>query len=593
MIRPVRTTPVLALAGAALFGLACVGGIGGGTGGDSSGSGPGSNPGGGPGRGGGNSNDPSSPGNGGGGPSSGTNAQDSVGPKPVRRLTNTEYNNTIRDLLGIDAPVITADLGLASDLEAWERGFLEGATVGSANDARIFVELSEKIAAQVMPRIGELLPQGCASPAAGAEEGCAQQFIEQFGLRAFRRPLTDGEKEDLQALYTSIRAPEVGLTFPEAIRTLIGAMLQSPMFTYRWEVGETPTTDGDLVRLSHYEVASQLSYLTLASMPDAELFDAAGAGKLNDPDEIAAQARRLLSSDKAKAGLAEFIVQWLNVTALPSLTKDESFTNYNPEVGQAMLAESGMFFADLMQSQSDGKLEQLFTSSSTYVNGPLAKLYGDTSVTGAEMQKVSLNPEQRAGILTHGSFLAGHSDGDEPHPIHRGLEVLEKVLCTAIVPPADFVPPPVMDVDPSLSNRERFEKSTTSEPSCAACHVRINAVGFAFENYDAVGAWRTTDAGKPVNASGTYPFDGGDASFTNAVEFSHAVAASKEARNCMTKQFLEYALRRPSTSVEKVSIQSMAEAFEKSGYDLKELLVATTKTRAFTHRKPLEGEGQQ
>jgi hypothetical protein len=209
------------------------------------------------------------------------------------------------------------------------------------------------------------------------------------------------------------------------------------------------------------------------------------------------------------------------------------------------------------------------------------------------MRSVTLNDTQRAGILTHGSFLAGHSDTDEPHPIHRGLQVLEKVLCKTIVPPVDFVPPPVKDVAPGIQNRKRFEESTMTEASCAACHSLINPVGFAFENYDAVGAWRDTDANMPVNASGTFVFGSGEVSFKNAVEFSKAIATSKEARDCFTKQFLEYTLRRPTLDSEEASIKAISEAFATSGYDLKELLLATTKTRAFTHRKPLAGEGQQ
>ena len=589
MTRPGRMTGALGLAGAALLGLACVGSVDGD----------------------GDSSDPSTPGGGGtkppsqsgppkpgmstppGAPQAPVTAKDSAGPLPLRRLTLNEYNNTIRDLLLTDVTSIGASNGFSADVEAFSNGFLKGATVGSANDARQFLTLSDTIATAAAARLDALMPQGCAAPAAATEESCAKKFIDEFGLRAFRRPLGNEEKADLLALYTKVRGAGIGLTFPEGIRTLISGMLQSPMFTYRWELGGEPTkADGGLVRLNDYEMASRLSYMILASMPDAPLFAAAAAGELKDPEKVAAQARRLMSSEKAKVGLGEFIVQWMHVSSLPTLSKDASFTNYTPAVGEAMLKESGAFFASLLQGQN-GKLEQLYTSSSSYVDGALAKLYGVGNVTGNQMREVTLNPNQRAGILTHGSFLAGHSDGDEPHPIHRGLQILEKVLCTPIIPPMDFVPPPVKDVMEGLSNRKRFEESTMTEASCAGCHTRINGIGFAFENYDAVGAWRDVDAGKPVDASGTFPFVGGDVSFKNAVEFTKALSTSKEARECFTKQFLEYTLRRPALEGEEASVKAIADAFATSNYDLKELLVATTRTRAFTHRQPLAGEGQQ
>jgi hypothetical protein len=216
-----------------------------------------------------------------------------------------------------------------------------------------------------------------------------------------------------------------------------------------------------------------------------------------------------------------------------------------------------------------------------------------TNVTGTQMQQVNLNPAQRAGILTHGAFLAAHSDADEAHPIHRGLQILDMVLCTTIVPPPDFVPPPVKDVSPTLSNRQRFEEATSGGASCNGCHNRINGMGFAFENYDAVGGWRETDANMPVNATGAFPFAAGEVKYKNAVELTKAIATSQEARDCFSKQFLQYSLRRPLVADEEESIAGISKAFAQSGYDIKELMLATTKVRAFTHRLPVAGEGQQ
>ena len=585
MTRLRRFAGPLSFAAAAMLGAACVGSVGG-TGSSNDPPAPGgpSRPG------------PSNPGTGGSGGTTTTpppdkptmtpsGKVDSAGPLPLRRLTINEYNNTVRDLLGADVPTIKVETGISGDQEVSTAGYLGGSVVGSADDARKFMKLSDEIATAVLPRLSSLLPQGC-----GVDAECAKKFIDEFGLRAFRRPLVDVEKADLLALYTKVRAADIGLNHQEGMRTLISAMLQSPMFTYRWELGAAPSSTGGLVRLNDYEMASRLSYMILASMPDADLFAAAAGGKLREPDQIAEQAKRLMASEKARTGLGEFVTQWLHVTSVPTLSKDETYTNYNPAVGAMMLKETGAFFSAIMQGT--GKFDDLYTSNSSFVDGSLAKLYGVGNVTGTELRQAALNPNQRAGVLTHGSFLAAHSEGDTGNPVHRGLLILEKVMCMPITPPADFVPPPVKDIAPNITNRKRFEESTQTQASCNGCHKVINGMGFAFENYDAVGGWMDMDAGMPVDASGTFPFKHGEVSFRNYVELSKAIAASSEARDCFTKQFLEYSLRRPVTKDEEGSIEAIGNAFKGAQFDLKELVVATAKTKAFTHRQPLAGEGQ-
>jgi hypothetical protein len=585
MTRLRRFAGPFSFAAAALLGVACVGSVGGGAGSsnDPAPGGPGrpgpSNPGGSGGSGGTSTPPPDKP------TMTPSGKVDSAGPSPLRRLTINEFNNTVRDLLGADVPTINVETGISGDQEVSSAGYLGGSVVGSADDARKFMKVSDEIATAVLPRLASLLPQNC-----GVDQECAKKFIDEFGLRAFRRPLVDVEKADLLALYTKVRAADIGLNHQEGMRTLISAMLQSPMFTYRWELGASPSGTSGLVRLNDYEMASRLSYLVLASMPDADLFAAAAAGKLREPDQIAEQAKRLLATDKAKIGLGEFVTQWLHVTSVPTLSKDATYTNYNPAVGAMMLKETGAFFAAIMQGT--GKFEDLFTSNNSFVDGSLAKLYGAGNVTGTELRQAALNPNQRAGVLTHGSFLAAHSDGDEPNPIHRGLLILEKVMCMPITPPADFVPPPVKDIAPNITNRKRFEESTQAQDSCKGCHKLINGMGFAFENYDAVGGWRDMDAGMPVDASGTFSFAHGEVAFRNYVELSKGIAASAEARDCFAKQFLEYSLRRSVVKDEEGSIEAIGNAFKGAQFNLKELVLATTKTKAFTHRQPLAGEGQ-
>jgi hypothetical protein len=516
-------------------------------------------------------------------------ATDSAGPTPLRRLTIFEYNNTIRDLLGVQGRSVESGavaVDLASDV-----GFVNGAPITSSVDARQFLDVTEKLSGNSV--LANLLPQGCAMPAASAEEMCARKFITQFGLRAYRRPLTMDEETDLLTLYSKVRAPEVGANFQEGIRALISGMIQSGYFLYRWELGGDPLKDGSLVRLNSYEIASRLSYFLTASMPDDQLFAAAGRNELLDTDKVAEHARRLLSGPKAKDGLRDFVLQWLGVISLPTLMKDPMFTSYTPEVGSAMLDETSEFFANLIQGPQGAKLEKLFTSGSSYLNAGLAKVYGVPDVTGNDLRETQLNDAQRGGILTQGSFLAAHAEGDASHPVKRGIRILRNVTCLDLQPPTNIEIPPVGDRTPGQTTRARFEEATAKGAICMGCHSVINPVGFAFEEFNAVGEYRTMEDGKPIDSTGSLALGSGTISFKNAIELGKGLSTAPETRACMTKQFIRYVLRRPDAPEEKGSMTTLADVFEKSGYDLKELLVATTKTHAFTHRLPQPGEGQK
>jgi hypothetical protein len=518
---------------------------------------------------------------------------DLAGPTGLRRLTIFEYNNTIRDLLG-DRTSAAAGGAVAVDL-ASDVGFVNGAKITTSVDARQFLDLSDKLSGGAGSRLATLLPQGCAAPAASAEEGCARNFVKQFGLRAFRRPLTTDEEGDLMTLYTKQRSAEIGANFQDAIKILISGILQSPYFLYRWEIGEAPLKDGVLYRLNSYEIASRLSYFIWASMPDDALFQAAGKNDLQSPDRIAQEARRMLADPKAKDGIRDFTLQWLDVTAVPDLQKDDSYTAYNQDVGKAMLDETAEFMAGVLGG-ADGKrtLETLLTSNTSYVNAKLATLYGMKGVTGDNLRPMPLAAGERAGILTQGSFLAAKAEGDADHPVKRGVLVLHNVLCDNIPPPVGIDVPPLPDRKPGQTTRQRYEEIVKGKQLCEGCHSRINPVGFAFENYDAVGQYRTQEDGLAVDASGSYTLTSGGApiTFKNAIEFVKQLPQRQEVRDCVSKQWLRYMLRRSEmTKEEGGSLKLLAGEFQKSGYDLREAIIATTKTRAFTHRQPLEGEG--
>jgi hypothetical protein len=517
-------------------------------------------------------------------------ADDRPGPAPLRRLTLLEYRNSVRDLIGdaafaVPAPPPPRDFIASS-------GFATGPWITSGLEAQYYLTAADLIAAAAVKRLPELLPSTCPQPLPAAdEEACAGQFILQFGLRVFRRPLQSAEAEQLRVVYRAARGPAIGHDFTEAMRVLIAAMFQSPFFLYRWEAVPPSVADGALVRLSGYEVASRLSYGFWATTPDARLLAAAQRGELGMPDRIAEEARRLLADPRAKDAAADFALHWLDVGLLPELPKDSRFTAYSATVAQAMLDETAAFFANLLVGpQASGSIEALYTSTTSFLDPPLAALYGVPNITGPGLRTVSLDPAQRAGILTQGSFLAAHADGDNPNPIDRAVIVLRRVLCADVEPePPDIDIPVLPPVPVDSTNRERFE-AHGRHPCAERCHKIIDPVGFAFEIYDAVGAYRTMDNGKPVDARGSVTASGSRIDFQDAIDLVKRIAPLEDVRRCMGTQWLRYLLRRPEGPGDAASLRAAGEPFRRSS-DIRDLLVALTRTRAFTHRTPTPGEG--
>jgi hypothetical protein len=513
---------------------------------------------------------------------------DSAGSYPLRRLTLIEYSNTIRDLLGVTLSD-TDRRGFSAD-QVVSGGFGSGAALVTSTDSRQFLDVSTKVAAAATADLSKLMPAGCAAPAAGAEEGCINKFVQDLGLRAFRRPLNATEVSGFTALYTKLRGTAVGAPFGEAVHDVLLAILQAPEFLYRWELDGAPVKDGSLIKFGPYEVASRLSYFLWASMPDDALFQAAKTGGLNTPDQIAAQAERMLKDEKARDGLRDFHMQWLGMYGVDELEKDPSFATYSPEVAKAMLTETSTFLdANLFGPQASGKLETLLTSTTSYVNAALAKHYGLSGITGDTFQKVELNPAQRSGILTQGAYLASRSKEVDSFPIGRGLNVLRQVLCQEIPEPTIMLPPPP-EQKMGVTTRQLYEDFTKAV-ACQACHNRINGVGFAFENYDAAGGFRDKEEGQAVDSSGTLELPSGTITFKNGIEFIKAIAKTPEVRDCFARNWMRQLLRRQEVDLEGGSVKQIEQAFEASQWDVRKLLVSVTKTRAFTHRNPVAKAG--
>jgi hypothetical protein len=577
-----------ALALAALWGTGCQGdiqgngtGTGPGNGGGSNG-GPGNGSNGGPGpTGGGGNPTPSTPGT---KPDPMTPAPgdpNAAGPMPLRRLTVFEYNNTVRDLLGVTgnpAKNFPRDIDSQTDFTIFHR-----AGIVATDDLDAIKDAAEASAAGVEAMVTTIAP--CSGGA--AEDECARKFITDFGLRAFRRPVTPDEATRLFGLYTTGRTT-LTLNYPGAIRLLVEGILQSTAFLYRWELGyDAPTVEGNVVRLNGYEVASRLSYFIWGSMPDAALFTAAASNQLSTQAQILAQAKRMVADPKAKATLANFTSEWLSLDGLVGRPKDPMvYPEWNPALQAAMNDELQTFTADTVFN-GDGKFTSLLTSTKSFMTAPLAKLYGIQGGGGMAATPGTLDGSQRAGLFTRAGWLSLNAVTDRSSPTKRGHRLYERALCGDLPPPPANVPPPKAATEAGTTRQHMEEHDKNA---CAtACHSIMDPIGFGFENYDGVGKYRTTDNRLPVDSTGSITIDGTAHPFKNAIELSGILAASDTVNRCFSTMWLRYATKRNELAADQASLNDSFSAFTKAG-SISDLMVAVAGSRTFRYRSPAMGE---
>jgi hypothetical protein len=495
------------------------------------------------------------------------------GAAPVRRMTRAEYNNTVRDLLG---DTTKPAQGFALEEEAL--GFNNNAAnlVTSAALAEKYMLAAEGIAERATAAGSSTL--GC-DPVAMGNEACAKHFIESFGKRAFRRPLTPDESAMLLAQYTA------GITdgdFATGIQMVIETALQSPAFLYRVEMGVAGVA-GAAVRLTDWETASRLSYLLWGSMPDEALFTAAEAGKLTAPGDIEAQARRMLDDAKAHDAVENFHEQWLDYDRVANVGKDAAtFPDWTAEIGSLMHEETRRFMDDAVFGASGG-IDALLTSPATFLNAKLAAFYGVTGPTGEAFEKVSLDATQRAGVLTLGSLLSINAHSNQTSPVHRGKLVRERFLCANIPPPPPNVMVKAPEPDPNSTTRQRFAQHS-ADAACKGCHSLMDPVGFGFENYDGMGRYRTMDGALAVDASGELTATDVDGTFTGVVGLAEKLAGSNDVRKCYETQWFRFAYGRGETDSDACSLSAIDTRVQAAGGSIKELLVALTQTDAFLYR---------
>ena len=509
------------------------------------------------------------------------------GKSPIRRMTRFEYNNTIRDLLGDDSEPAS---GFVVEEEAL--GFNNQASALGVTPllAEQYMEASEHIAARAAGHLDRLLPGWPAcDPAAPGAAACADQLIRGFGARAFRRPLEPAEIQRFEDLFAW------GLTergFSTAVQLVVQAMLQSPHFLYRVELGLPDPVEADVVLLTPHEIASRLSYLLWGSMPDRALFAAADAGALETPAQIKAQALRLLEDDRAHQAVANFHRQWLELGRIETISKDAAmYPAYADDLRPLWRAETEAFLDHVVFEDEAGDVAALLTAPYSMWNAELAAFYGAPGPSGDALERVDVDPAQRAGFLTHASLLSVLAKPDQSSPVHRGKFVRERLLCQTLPPPpndVEIVPP---EVEPGVTTRERFRQHR-EDLACAGCHKMMDPIGLGFEHYDAIGLWRDTDQGLPVDATGEIVASrDADGPFDGAVELAHKLAASDEVRQCVVTQWFRFGYGRAEQDDDQCTLAQLNQAFAGAGYNIKALLVALTQTDAFRYRRAIAPQG--
>ena len=380
----------------------------------------------------------------------------------LRRMTRVQFNNTVRDLVGASgtpADAISPDERI---------GPFASNAIAPVTDLVVeqHMEVAAALARDAQARMATLSP---CDLAADSGTTCATRFVNEFGLRAYRRPLEPDEVTRYVALYNVGKQGAGGAA--NGFRLVVEAMLQAPSFLYHPDAGAAGTPSATPVPLTGYELASRLSYFLWNSMPDAALFGQAASGAILDPATITAEVERLLNDPKASATIGLFHRQWLQLDDLASKEQDvATYPLYSTALVDAMLEETTLF-SDYVIRQGDALLGTLLTSNLAFPRGDLFDVYG--AVEPANYQAgtaVPLDPSQRAGILTQAAFLTRHAHRNQTSPVHRGIIVRENILCQPLEPPppdVNAVPPPPTE---STTTRERFAQHS-ADPTCAGCHV--------------------------------------------------------------------------------------------------------------------------
>ncbi len=495
----------------------------------------------------------------------------------LRRLLARQYRSSVRDLLG-DAAAAAADPPADSSLNGFDA--IGSAQLGVSDDAVTKYEDSARaVATAAMGDTARIATFLSCDPMAPADAtACRKDFAKTFGRLAFRRPL-DPEEIDRYAGVAETASTELG-DFNSGIEYAILAFLESPSFLYQVEIGGVDPARPTLRRLDGYELASRMSFFLVGSTPSPALLDAAEKGTLNDAAGARAAAKALLAKPEARAALDSFYGEFLRLRDLDSVVKDASaFPLFTPKLAQAMREETLHLIDDIVWDQN-GDYRDVLDADYTFVNGDLAELYGlpKPAGDGSGFIKVQLPEEQkRGGLLGQASFLSLFSHAAISSPTLRGKFVRERLLCQAIpAPPANVNT--VLPTDPNAKTaREKLSVHQTA-PACKSCHQAMDLIGFGLENYDGIGAFRTTENGETIDpktdAAGIGAFDG-------AKSLGTLLRDQQGVTSCMVRNIFRGATGHIDTPGEEPVLKELDQSFTDSGYHLQDLMVELVASDAF------------
>lgn len=455
----------------------------------------------------------------------------------VVRLSHTQYANTLRDLLGVEE---TPETNFVPDA-------LNGFNFDTSNDLRVDPRLgpqyrgaAEELAARA---VNDEVVFARVVPCNEAEPSCADDFIDSFGERAFRRPLSEDERARFRTLFDlGEELGDLGDPFRDGVQLVVEAMLQAPQFIYRAELSEAAALDGR-ARLDPWEVASRLSYFIYDSMPDDQLFARARAGELGSAEEIAAEVSRMLGDERAWIKFTSFHEQVWQFSRFAKIAPDpSSYPDAPSDLIDRVRSSSRRFLESVIAD--GGGLRDFLTAPYAYADSELGAIYG-ADVEGDELTRIEFPDGERKGFLMQVGFLASHAYSVKTDPIHRGLFILRDVLCREIPdpPPGAQDTPPPEATEPINTTRDEITL-LTGQLYCPTCHSQINEPGFSFEAFDAMGRAREQENGFDVDTTGSITLDGAEIAFDGASEMIDALAESDEARACYSRRWLEFAYGR-------------------------------------------------
>ena len=520
------------------------------------------------------------------------NAPPDPGRVTVRRLNRSEYNNVIRDLMHLDFKP-------AKDFPADDSGygFDNIGDVLSVSPLLLekYLSAAEEIAAQavaVPPRGKPLSPTRLTDfqkqyfkypiPADNRRR-IAEDFAREFMRRAYRREVSSEEIKNVLVL--ARQAVDAGGSFEEGVRLAVQAVLISPRFLFRWELDGAPDNPRAVRSLNEYELASRLSFFLWSSQPDDQLLRYANRGQLRK--NLGKELERMLKDAKAQSFVENFAGQWLELRNLDVYQPDKKlFPTFTPALRSDMRRETELLFSHIMGGNRS--VLELLSADYSFVNARLAAHYGISDVKGESFRPVSLRGTFRGGILGHASILTITSDPNRTSPVKRGKYVLENILGTP--PPAPPPDAPPLNETGKITGtlREQFVKHR-QDPACASCHKVMDPIGFAFENYDAIGRYRTKDNSLPIDASGK--LETGEP-FGNAADLRSILLNQKREyfTRCITEKMLTYALGRGLEYYDKRTIDGIVARLKGNNYRFNELVQGIVSSLPFDMKRGEESK---